>query len=62
MDVSDYKVDRDRTKDEGYFVTIRKDNPKDKELTELVGHYFINKTGTMVLKYDVVKDTFERIY
>lgn len=62
MDVSDYKVDRDGTKDEGYFVTIRKDNPKDKELTELVGHYFINKTGTMVLKYDVVKDTFERIY
>ena len=27
MDVSDYKVNLDGTKDEGYFVTIRKDNP-----------------------------------
>lgn len=62
MDVSDYKVNLDGTKDEGYFVTIRKDNPFDEELAELVGHYFINKTGTLVLKYDVVKDTFERIY
>lgn len=62
MDVSDYKVNLDGTKNEGYFVTIRKDNPFDEELAELVGHYFINKTGTLVLKYDVVKDTFERIY
>ena len=62
MDVSDYKVDLDGTKNEGYFVTLRKDNPFDEELAELVGHYFINKTGTLVLKYDVVKDTFERIY
>ncbi|WP_311561968.1 copper amine oxidase N-terminal domain-containing protein [Peptoniphilus duerdenii] len=62
MDVSDYKVNLDGTKDEGYFVTIRKDNPFDEELTELVGHYFINETGTMVLKYDVVNDTYERIY
>lgn len=62
MDISDYKVNLDGTKDKGYFVTIRKDNPKDEELTELVGHYFINKTGIMILKYDVVKDTFERIY
>ncbi len=62
MEVSDYKVDRGGTKDEGYFVTLRKDNPFDENLAELVGHYFINETGTMVLKYDVVNDTFERIY
>lgn len=61
-EASDYKVDLDGTKNEGYFVTLRKDNPFDEELAELVGHYFINKTGTLVLKYDVVKDTFERIY
>lgn len=62
VEVSDYEVEYHGSKELGFWVTLRKDNPFDEALTELVGHYFINKTGTMVLKYDVVNDTFERIY
>lgn len=42
----------------GYAVTIRKDNPVDPELTELVGHYFINSKGTVLMEYDVVSDSY----
>lgn len=61
-EASDYELEYRGKKEIGFWITLRKDNPLDEELTELVGHYFINETGTMVLKYDVVKDTFERIY
>ena len=61
-EASDYEVEYRGSKEIGFWVTLRKDNPFDEELAELVGHYFINKNGTLVLKYDVVKDTFERIY
>ena len=61
-EASDYEVEYRGSKEIGFWVTLRKDNPFDENLAELVGHYFINKTGTLVLKYDVVKDTFERIY
>lgn len=61
-EASDYEVEYRGSKEIGFWVTLRKDNPFDENLAELVGHYFINETGTMVLKYDVVNDTFERIY
>ena len=62
VEVSEEEVEYHGRKSIGFWITLRKDNPFDEELTELVGHYFINETGTMVLKYDVVNDTFERIY
>ncbi len=62
VEVSDYEVEYHGRKEIGFWITLRKDNPFDENLAELVGHYFINETGTMVLKYDVVTDTFERIY
>lgn len=61
-EASDYEVEYHGRKSIGFWITLRKDNPLDEKLTELVGHYFINEKGTMVLKYDVVNDTFERIY
>lgn len=61
-EASDYEVEYRGRKEIGFWITLRKDNPFDEALAELVGHYFINETGTMVLKYDVVKDKFERIY
>ena len=61
-EASDYEVEYRGSKEIGFWVTLRKDNPFDENLAELVGHYFINETGTMVLKYDVVNDTYERIY
>lgn len=61
-EASDYEVEYRGSKEIGFWVTLRKDNPFDENLAELVGHYFINETGTMVLKYDVVNDRFERIY
>ena len=61
-EASDYEVEYRGSKEIGFWVTLRKDNPFDENLAELVGHYFINKTGTLVLKYDGVKDTFERLY
>lgn len=61
-EASDYELEYHGRKENGFWITLRKDNPLDEELTELVGHYFINETGTMVLKYDVVNDTYERIY
>lgn len=62
VEVSEEEVEYHGRKSIGFWITLRKDNPFDEELTELVGHYFINETGTMVLKYDVVNDSFERIY
>lgn len=61
-EASDYEVEYRGRKEIGFWVTLRKDNPFDEALAELVGHYFINETGTMALKYNVVNDTFERIY
>lgn len=55
----DYEGDLDGEKVEGYFVTVRKDNPNDAALTELVGHYVINKEGTLLLQYDPVEDEFK---
>lgn len=43
----------------GFLVTVRKDNPVDKNLTDHVHHFFINKTGTMILEYDPVTDGFK---
>ncbi len=62
VEVSEQEVEYHGRKSIGFGITLRKDNPFDEELTELVGHYFINETGTMVLKYDVVNDNYERIY
>lgn len=45
--------------EEGYFVSVRKSNPYDDNLSELVGHYFINSAGTILMEYDVVSDAFK---
>ena len=45
----------------GFLVTVRKDNPLDKNLTDHVHHFFINKTGTMILEYDPVTDGFKLV-
>lgn len=50
----EYKVDH-----HGYSVTIRKDNPYDPNLAELVGHYFINDTGTVLMEFNVLKNDYE---
>lgn len=55
----DYEMKLDGGSDAGYLVTIRKDNPLDKNLTERVGQFFINKKGTLIMEYDVVKDNFK---
>lgn len=55
------EIDFDGAKVQGFAVTLRKDNPNDSALAELVGHYFIDKTGTLVLYYDVVTDTYKNI-
>lgn len=34
----------------GYFLTIRVENPKNHKATELLGHFFINNTSTVVMK------------
>ncbi|SDD28055.1 copper amine oxidase N-terminal domain-containing protein [Peptococcus niger] len=47
--------------EEGYFVTVRRTNPYDNNLVELVGHYFINFQGTLFMKYNVESDIFEVI-
>lgn len=59
VEAADYEIDLSSGKDKGYFVTVRKDNPMYDELTELVGHYYINKKGTLLMKYDVAEDKFE---
>lgn len=47
---------------EGYFLTIRIDNPKNPEIKELLGNFFINNTSTVMMKYYVVEDLYEYIY
>lgn len=57
-EVSEYEMDQDGYKDKGFWVVIRKDNPVDKNLTELIGHYFINKKQTVLMKLDIASDKF----
>lgn len=57
-EVSEYEMDQDDCKDEGFWVVIRKDNPIDKNLAELLGHYFMNKKQTVLMKLDVAHDKF----
>lgn len=59
FEVDDYEMKLDGGSYEGYLVTIRKDNPIDENLTEMMGQYFINKKGTLLMEYDVVKDNFK---
>ena len=59
VEASDYEIKLASGKDKGYFVTVRKDNPIYDELTELVGHYYINKKGTLLMEYNVAEDKFE---
>lgn len=47
--------------EEGFRVTLRKDNPVDKNLTDHVRHFFINKTGTAILEYDPVTDGYKEV-
>lgn len=55
------EIDFEGAKVQGYAVTLRKDNPNDSNLAELVGHYFIDESGSLVLYYDVVTDTYKNI-
>ena len=55
------EIDFEGAKVKGYAVTLRKDNPNDSSLAELVGHYFIDDSGSLVLYYDVVTDTYKNI-
>lgn len=59
FEVDDYEMKLDGGSYEGYLVTIRKDNPIDENLTEMMGQYFINKKGTLLMEYDVVNDSFK---
>lgn len=61
-DVIREEIDFDGAKVQGYAVTFRKDNPNDKNLAELVGHYFIDESGSTILHYDVVTDTYKNIF
>ena len=61
-DVIKEEIDFDGAKVQGYAVTLRKDNPNDKSLAELVGHYFIDESGSTILHYDVVTDTYKNIF
>ncbi len=60
-DVITEEIDFDGAKVQGFAVTLRKDNPNDSALAELVGHYFIDSKGIMVLHYDVVTDFYTDI-
>ena len=60
-EVKEEEIDFDGAKVQGYAVTLRKDNPNDSNLAELVGHYFIDESGSLVLYYDVVTDTYKNI-
>lgn len=59
FEVDDYEMKLDGGSYEGYVVTLRKDNPIDENLTEMMGQYFINKKGTLLMEYDVVNDNFK---
>lgn len=61
VEVKPDELDFDGAKLQGYAITLRRDNPNDSTLSELVGHYFIDKTGTLVLHYDVVTDFYTDI-
>ena len=56
------EIDFDGAKVQGYAVTLRKDNPNDSAIAELVGHYFIDESGSTILHYDVVSDTYKNIF
>ena len=58
VEVKPDELDFDGAKLQVYAVTLRRDNPNDSALSELVGHYFIDKTSTLVLHYDVVTDFY----
>lgn len=60
-EVKEEEIDFDGAKVQGYAITLRKDNPNDSALAELVGHYFIDDSGSLVLYYDVVTDTYKNI-
>lgn len=59
FEVDDYEMTLDGGSYEGYLVTLRKDNPIDENLTEMMGQYFINNKGTLLMEYDVVNDNFK---
>ena len=59
FEVDDYEMKLDGGSYEGYLVTLRKDNPIDENLTEMMGQYFINNKGTLLMEYDVVNDNFK---
>lgn len=59
FEVDDYEMKLDGGSYEGYLVTLRKDNPIDENLTEMMGQFFINKKGTLLMEYDVVNDNFK---
>lgn len=59
FEVDDYEMKLDGGSAEGYLVTLRKDNPIDENLTEMMGQFFINKKGTLLMEYDVVNDNFK---
>ncbi len=61
-DVIKEEIDFDGAKVQGYAVTLRKDNPNDSAIAELVGHYFIDESGSTILHYDVVTDTYKNIF
>lgn len=59
FEAADYEMKLDSGIQQGYLVTLRKDNPIDKNLTEMVGQFFINKKGTLLMEYDIVNDSFK---
>lgn len=61
-DVIKEEIDFDGAKVQGYAVTLRKDNPNDSAIAELVGHYFIDSNGSTILHYDVVSDFYTDIF
>ena len=61
-DVIKEEIDFDGAKVQGYAVTLRKDNPNDSAIAELVGHYFIDESGSTILHYDVVSDFYTDIF
>lgn len=60
-EVMSSEVEYEGIMERGFKVTLRKDNPYDSYLTELVGHYFIDRSGGLVLVYDVITDTYNNI-
>lgn len=56
------EIDFGGAKVQGYAITLRKDNPNDSNLAELVGHYFIDESGSTILHYDVVSDFYTDIF